>query len=401
MTLSQFRWLPSLRELDEEQRDVIYNSLNKGSNLVYGPAGCGKTAITLYCAKSLRDTNKKFIVFLYTNTLLRFIRAATQELEIPDERVKSFYSWVWHQYHAHIGYPPSNGNDKYSRWVNGLIQLFQTEPDVTPRFDFILVDEAQDFKPNVSRLLHMMSDNVFIAGDTSQSLYNNLGQMKELIDLWSPLNQNFELVNNYRNPRSVAQVAALFLDGSSLSAEEFLRRVKGRDYEMKPVWYQVDSPADQTDKIIELIQQARGSERIGILYRRKSEMDAEISRLVQQGIQFQVARSNSASYSFNNSLPTLTTMHSAKGLEFDWVILPYLNRNIWDGRADDIQQRRLFFVALTRTKSNLYLISLKNQACAYLREITAYDPNLLQSPSGDFAATTAAQPNFDDYDDPF
>ena len=380
MSSNQFRWLPALRDLDEEQKKVIYNSLNKGRTLIYGPAGCGKTAITLFCAKTLQDLGKTYFIFTYTNVLLHFIEAAADELGIPSNRINTFYKWVYSEHEKHIGPPPDDMEDKFSLWVDNLIKFYDDNPDKIPHFDYLLIDEAQDFKQNVARLLHMMSDNIFIAGDTSQSIYTEVDTIQEFADIWQPLSNEFELVNNYRNPKTVARVAALFLDGSSISADEFLTRTKGRDYEMKPVWYQVNTLEEQTDRVISIIKQARGSVRIGILFRRLKDLQTEEYMLSKRGVNIQVALRDNA-YNFCSALPTLTTIHSAKGLEFDWVILPFLNKDVWDGGMDDIKNRRLFFVALTRTKSNLYLISLTNQECTYLREIVAHNPNLLQSPS--------------------
>ncbi|MBD3300770.1 MAG: hypothetical protein GF347_05470, partial [Candidatus Moranbacteria bacterium] len=61
---------------------------------------------------------------------------------------------------------------------------------------------------------------------------------------------------------------------------------------------------------------------------------------------------------------TLCTMHAAKGLEFKYVFLigfekgyiPYLKKE-----ADPEEEKRLFYVALTRAKNNVYLIRAKNR----------------------------------------
>jgi DNA helicase-2/ATP-dependent DNA helicase PcrA len=45
----------------------------------------------------------------------------------------------------------------------------------------------------------------------------------------------------------------------------------------------------------------------------------------------------------------VTTMHSSKGLEFDIVILP-------DIEEATIEKRKLYYVATTRAKDNLFLI---------------------------------------------
>ncbi len=61
---------------------------------------------------------------------------------------------------------------------------------------------------------------------------------------------------------------------------------------------------------------------------------------------------------------TLITMHNTKGLEFDRVFVSGLEEELFPGRQnesdEDIQEeRRIFYVAVTRARSELYLLSSK------------------------------------------
>lgn len=53
---------------------------------------------------------------------------------------------------------------------------------------------------------------------------------------------------------------------------------------------------------------------------------------------------------FNTLLPKVMTYHSAKGLQFDLVILPFYN-----GATDD-EERKTLYVAMTRTMHSLYVL---------------------------------------------
>ena len=53
---------------------------------------------------------------------------------------------------------------------------------------------------------------------------------------------------------------------------------------------------------------------------------------------------------FRTLLPKLMTYHSAKGLQFDLVILPFYN-----GATDD-EARKTLYVAMTRTMHSLYVL---------------------------------------------
>ena len=63
----------------------------------------------------------------------------------------------------------------------------------------------------------------------------------------------------------------------------------------------------------------------------------------------------------NHNKIYIMTMHAAKGLEFDNVILPYLVEGCMPCRTaiqfNNIEEeRRLMYVAVTRAKSKLYLV---------------------------------------------
>lgn len=406
MTTNKLRWLPSLRDMSEEQQSVINDSLT-GSSLIYGPAGSGKTAVILFRAKMLIDQDKRVKIITYTKVLIAFIKAAAQDLGIPAAEISTLHSWAWDLYRRHCGNPQSApGEDKFSAWVDGVIKVAQDNPTKLPRYDYVLVDEAQDFPPNVARFLRLMTDNLFVAGDTAQSLYENHRNFGEFAQHWRPTAREGRLLRNYRNPKTVARVAALFLGKSPVDRDRFMEIVQGRASEMKPVWHEVDSPVNQIDRIAKILGEPRGDVSIGILFRHKEQRNSLAAALKRKGIDFQIAEGDRG-YSFENTgLPTLVTIHSAKGLEFDWVILPDLNESAWSGSTLDDEERRLFFVALTRSKNKVYLLSEKGKAFGLLRELIASDANLIQRPTASPSPPRGTGQTFDqsakdNFDDPF
>lgn len=398
MLSNMLRWLPAFRDLDHEQQEAVNQSLDKGGNLIYGPAGSGKTAITLFRAKTLADQKYSVILFVFTNALLKFIAAGAQELRLPSGIVQSVYKWVFAKHRSEFGRYPPDVADKFDIAVDNLIQHWTTNPASRPHYDYVLVDEAQDFKPNVARLLHMLTPNLLIAADPAQSLYMETKDLDELTERWRPLGGLVVVAHNYRNPRPVAQVAALFVE----NADDFLANVKGRLISTKPVWYEVKSRQEVLEQIHTIVETMRGEKRIGILVRHRNEAYQLKSALDGLGIRTQVALSGADNdYDFNSTFPVITTVHSAKGLEFDWVILPDLNAGTWDENAADPAERRLFFVALTRSKEQLFLISIAGTACKYLQEIETKGANLLQRPLLTVRTYGSNMPKVTDEDSPF
>jgi len=339
--LSQRRWLPSLRDLSDEQRRIINDSF-EGYSFVYGPAGAGKTAIIAYRAQNLHKQGKQFVIFVYTKELVNFLQAAAAELGLPSNCIKSFYSWVWGLYAKHLGTPPQySSEDKFDRWVDELIAYFSANPGRTPRYEYVLVDEAQDFAPNVARLIHMISKNIFVLGDGAQSLYRDVADVQKLMDIWSPVERRAYLSRNYRNPKSVAKVAAHFVTDPAVPPDVFLQMVQGHRSELKPIWYQVDSAEKQTEQLVSIINQARGQERIGILVPEREQFRVIAAQLRSRGVECHVVKNELGTTDYNTTLPMLMTIYSSKGLEFDWVIIPDLNRAVWNKACDRAEKRRL------------------------------------------------------------
>jgi DNA helicase-2/ATP-dependent DNA helicase PcrA len=64
----------------------------------------------------------------------------------------------------------------------------------------------------------------------------------------------------------------------------------------------------------------------------------------------------------------LATVEAVKGLEFDEVVMPGLNRGEFAVGGDTTDNRNLFYVGITRARHRLTLLHRKGQASAYLRD---------------------------------
>jgi len=73
---------------------------------------------------------------------------------------------------------------------------------------------------------------------------------------------------------------------------------------------------------------------------------------------------NNKSLSNNDTQVNIMTFHSSKGLEFDTVIIPHVNEGFVPHKkshsSDSVEEeRRLFYVAMTRARTNLYISYIK------------------------------------------
>jgi DNA helicase-2/ATP-dependent DNA helicase PcrA len=87
-----------------------------------------------------------------------------------------------------------------------------------------------------------------------------------------------------------------------------------------------------------------------------SSKEAE-DKSLQSLLDYMSLRADNASTDEDNAV-RLSTIHSAKGLEFDTVFLIGMNHGIFPHESLDTEieeARRLFYVAITRAKSKLYI----------------------------------------------
>ena len=81
-------------------------------------------------------------------------------------------------------------------------------------------------------------------------------------------------------------------------------------------------------------------------------------------------RNSQDSLNFTSTNPKVMTYHSAKGLQFETVFLPYIEK--FSGNESD---RKALYVAMTRTYRNLYVM----YTSALPSPLTKIDPSLYKT----------------------
>ena len=135
-------------------------------------------------------------------------------------------------------------------------------------------------------------------------------------------------------------------------------------------------------KALEDIDKINSTAKVLVLGRNRRDIDTVISKEIQV-IDYKTINHRD----FPNLDITYSTVHGSKGLESDFVILVsgedaqngFPNKteddnvlNLLLGKKNDFayaEERRLFYVALTRTKSIVYLLSEKGKSSEFVQEI--------------------------------
>lgn len=227
---------------------------------------------------------------------------------------------------------------------------------------------VKDTLPNLFD--HWISEDIIsyikiAMGMTSRSLYLRIINRpmryisRECLD--SP-EVNLEAVKDYYEdkPWMLERIEQLDYDLSAISrmnpfaAINYIRRGVGYEDYLKEYAQTRRIKAEDLTEILDQLQEStRNYKTFDEWFAHIEDYKQEIQRVAQSG-------------DFRKDCVTVSTMHSSKGLEYKVVIIADANEGITPHKkaqlASDIEEeRRLFYVAMTRAKDELYIFSARER----------------------------------------
>jgi len=259
--------------------------------------------------------------------------------------------------------------------------------DSLPKRDVVIIDEAQDLPPSYLRLASSLvtdfeeSRSLTLLADPAQSIYYRGISWKEGgINVRG--NRTRTLAKNFRNTLQILEAARHILDGcGDLKLEnEYILPTSTHRLGPKPVLAQYGENNEAMLFVIHTIIKLCQSEKyrpgdIALLARNDDLSLATLRKLLsKENIPW--AHFRDEQFEILENQVKLLTMHSAKGLEFPVVFLidlregtiPYIASRETE-EADLAQERKLFYVSMTRASERLYLLYPKQERCRFIRDI--------------------------------
>lgn len=241
---------------------------------------------------------------------------------------------------------------------------------LTAKIDHIFVDEAQDLQLSQIRLLKQcVKKTITIAADKGQKIYDTAFS-------WIDAGLNIQggrtkiLKESHRSTRQVIELAVSLQQNDSITQdEEYVAPVLPERTGHKPVLRRLDDKEHHDAVVLAMVGEIlkdSPNATIGILYRSAQGWEHRLaSTFKRKKMPYMDVRANKDVDPFSPGVK-FTTFHSAKGLEFDIVILVDLVEptvlptedgapEFWD------DERRLLYVAMTRAKSLLYMLTYKTE----------------------------------------
>ncbi len=256
-------------------------------------------------------------------------------------------------------------------------------------YKYILVDEYQDITKVRLEFLRAMQRQVtdcriFCVGDDWQSIYQFQGANVELIthfENYVSAMQRTDLDQTFRYSQKISDFSSIFVTQNPAQLKKQIHSQIASAEEERPIkiiYHDEKNQREKLTKIIDVIaDQARdGRQKCFVLGRynhNKPDAWQELARY---------AKLKAIDMEFS-------TIHKSKGSEADWVIVVE-NKSALKGHNfpantqndpvlkmaqpemehfPNAEERRLFYVAITRTKRGVFLLAPSGQASTFIREI--------------------------------
>ena len=236
--------------------------------------------------------------------------------------------------------------------------LFETCPDLRQtyrdKYPYLLVDEFQDISPADFRLISLLSENLFAVGDDDQAIYSFRGGNSEIMQAFTeqPDVKKYEITRNYRSTSTIVEHARALIERNEPRIRKNLRAYNPMQQHIKIV--------ETTPETVEttLLRELESPKETAVLARTNYETE-QIQEML-----------------FNHPNPIeVTTIHKAKGREWEKVILIHNTLERRFPRRDSIltEERRVFYVAMTRAKVELVVLGGQ---CPFVPEFEEIPKNI-------------------------
>lgn len=349
--------------LTENQQEVFEGLLDNERCLVRGSAGTGKTVLAVECARHWARQGLRVGLFCYNRQLGEWLK----ENLAADEGVvcDSFLDYMETQLGPSLTDDAKQARSREkSRYYDELLpSLFEEAiiDEKTPRFDCIIVDEAQDlFRPRWLETIDLLLKEGLAEGNwyffmdaENQNLYHNAVTYD---DAAGALRQRkahyakYRLRDNCRNSQAIIEkVNEIFGTRTAFRSMEY----RGADVVMQPY-------RREKDQLTVLQNLLDGLKRDGV---RPDDMvllsTVRLENSVAGGLQDEHLSTDRTDR--ENRL-LFSTIHSFKGLESPVVILLDFDE------LEHAQRKHLLYVGMTRARSALYVV-LSEKAQRSLQKI--------------------------------
>ncbi len=363
-----------LRPLTNEQIQASMNSIFEGRDLT-SLMNLVTTFISLYKAQYSDETH--------------FDQLSNNRFESKYEtlRARLFLRICKNIYLYYISNLESQGKIDFDDMILKSIGALGKLSDY--RYKYIIVDEFQDIsqsrKSFLLKLIEHGSSKLFAVGDDWQAIYRFAGCDVEIFLKFKEIFKDAEInyiTTTHRNSAELQEIIEPFI---TANPEQYKKHIQSAKHITKPISivFHRNNRRRAFLSVLESISEENPAAKVLVLGRNRKDIDSIMGSDEVQVINYD----RIICKRFDSMSITYKTVHQSKGLEEDYVILISGEnaRNGFPNKMEDdrmiemvlgnsssfpyAEERRLFYVAITRTRTRVYILSDKNRVSEFVKEI--------------------------------
>lgn len=274
---------------------------------------------------------------------------------------------VWPVFEEYRGQLSSRKLKEVDDAYREVSDLLLADNERTTDYSAIIVDETQDFGPQALRLLRALipsgPNDLFFVGDGHQRIYsrNRAAMSKCGVDIRGRARK---LYLNYRTTDEIRRQAVALLEGCEVDdlddGHDETRRYKSLSHGPAPIVVTADCLETAANHVISFTKLFREQNvdvhTLCVIAFSEKSRDSLVKQAQGAGLSC-VTITAQTNHSDSREVVHFATMHRAKGLEFDAVIV-VAPESYFGEPAETGSQRKLVYVALTRAKLEAGLIRI-------------------------------------------
>lgn len=280
------------------------------------------------------------------------------------------------------------------------------------KYEYVIIDEYQDISfarfNLINEIRDLSSARLVCVGDDWQSIYRFAGSDISLFSNFEKYvgkSEKLLIEQTYRNSQSLIDITSKFIQKNSKQIpKKPTSRKDPFENPLKFVYYEQNTIEDTFINEIHRLVNKYGNESILVLGRHSFDINDLIKLTSNNRIKYIESTGELEVEGFENIEITFKTVHKSKGLEADNVIILNLKNHLLgfpNKMTDDpilslllsddeeyrfAEERRLFYVALTRTKNEVVLL-IPSDVSLFVDELLADNNFLMTSKDGNLKTT--------------
>ncbi len=328
------------------------------------------------------NSDKDYFINFTLENIQLYKMCDTTNINMVSERTNQYFNYlekITKKYNNYLR------NNFLLDFEDIIIEATKVVEYVKLKYKYIIVDEYQDISYNrfelITKISQLYKIKTIVVGDDWQAIFSFAGSNSDLfLNYKEIMNAKMhKIVNTYRNSQQLIDIAGKFI----MTSKEQLKKnlISNKNIKFPIEIYEYKRNINEVlIKIIDKIVEENGINK-NILILGRYNMDLKL--IVDHN--FHIIRNKVVYKKYPMLKIDFMTVHAAKGLGYDNVILINMLNDIYgfpskiendeikqqliNTQKNILEERRLFYVAITRTKNKVYILAKKGKESEFVIEI--------------------------------